>query len=544
MWIAGFAVAGVLYIGVAGLSTRIFEVPLSAQFGILQLLPASYWVGIGLIGIANALALRERSDALTLVTGTLLLAAFAVTPNLFEPNARYWDSYVHLSEAEGILALGHLPAANLGQYSANWPGSFLVFAALLATSGMPATVLVVLYPIVSGSLTFVAIFIFLRSTFPRPVAGPGAILGSLFAVWAQFHVSPQSLGFVMGLLVLAIVWRRETRWRGASAFLFGGLVVSHPTTTLILLSILAMVTLFGFARAGKSPGARADARYAGGVTVAYLTIWLAWLFFQATGSSRAAETAIATRIGTLIGLPESTLNLATTRAVENLFPFPPLLRLGCLMVYGIGGFGALYLLRRQEGLRPLARSLFASFIAVAFIGAADILAFGGQFYDRSLLFFAVLLPPLCLTGLRTSRLRNPFRGSILVLLVGASLATASTAYYQEAFNLVPDQSIAVSRFLEQAPAGSVILDGMFPPPIWLDPYTPIPQSRVHFYETYPSDLDSLRSSPATYAVFDPTAQLWYLQWRGINIYRFYSAERTNYSLIYDNGRAVVYYVGS
>jgi len=214
------------------------------------------------------------------------------------------------------------------------------------------------------------------------------------------------------------------------------------------------------------------------------------------------------------------------------------------MVYGIGGFGALYLLRRQEGLRPLARSLLASLIAVAFIGAADILAFGGQFYDRSLLFFAVLLPPLCLTGLRTSHLPKPLRGSILVLLVGASLATASTAYYQEVFNLVPDQSIAVSRFLEQAPAGSVILDGMFPPPVWLDPYTPIPQSRVHFYETYPSDLDSLRSSPATYAVFDPTAQLWYLQWRGINIYRFYSAERTNYSLIYDNGRAAVYYVGS
>src|SRR6266567_3604930 len=186
VWIAGFAVAGVLYIAVAAFSTRISDVPLSAQFGILQLLPASYWVGIGLIGIANALALRERSDALTLVTGTLLLAAFAVTPNLFEPNARYWDAYLHLSEAEGILALGHLPAANLGQYSANWPGAFLVFAALLATSGMPAMVLLVLYPIVSGSLTFVAIFIFLRSTFPRPVAGPGAILGSLFAVWAQF----------------------------------------------------------------------------------------------------------------------------------------------------------------------------------------------------------------------------------------------------------------------------------------------------------------------------------------------------------------------
>jgi hypothetical protein len=409
--------------------------------------------------------------------------------------------------------------------------------------------LLAIYPFVAGGLTFLAIFVFLRSMFPRPVARPGAILASLFAVWAQYHLSPQSLGLIVGLLVLTLVWRRETRWRMASMMLFAGLIVSHPTTTLILLSILVTVALLHAARGWgwwKSPEVKDEARYARGVTAAYVTAWLAWLFFQATGSSQAAKTAIVTRIGALIGFPESALNVATARTTENLYAVAPVLRLGSLALYGLLGFVALFFLRREEKMRSSARFLFASIFALALVAGADIVGFGGQFYDRSLLLFAVFAPALCLAGIKTMRLPGALRRGAFVVLVGATLAAASTMYYQEPFNQVFDESIALSHFLQRAPSNSVVLDGSLPPlvaPIWLSPFAPTPLTRLPFYQVYPTHFGRLASPPATYAVFDPTAEIWYAQWYGINIYRFYVADQANASRIYDNGRSAVYYLG-
>ena len=244
-----------LNLAAASLSTRVVNFPLSAQFGLLQLVPPTYWIGMGLLGLAAVLALRERSDALILGTGVLLLAAFAGTPSLFEANPRYWDSYLHLSLGIAIQATGHIPVGDISQYSANWPGTFLFDAILLETSGTPPLALLTVYPFLTGGITFVAMFVFLRSTFPRPVAGMAAILSSFLAVWAQYHLSPQSLGFVLMLLILSTMWRPEGRWRALSATLFVGLVVSHPTSTLLLLSILISFTIFGLLPLRKSPQA-------------------------------------------------------------------------------------------------------------------------------------------------------------------------------------------------------------------------------------------------------------------------------------------------
>jgi hypothetical protein len=542
--IAGYSLAGIVQLAVAALSTRITQVPLSAQFGILQMLPPTYWLGMGLIGFATVLSLRERSEVLTVMTGVLFLAALAGTPSLFEPNPRYWDSYVHLSDAQSIQSTGHLTAANLAQYSANWPGSFLLDSIVMDVGGIPAMTLLRIYPFLSGGITFLAIFVFLRSTFPRPVAGPSAILTSLFAVWAQFHLSPQSLGFVLMLLVLSVIWRRETRWRLMSVILFVGLVTSHPTSTLLLLSVLIVFSFASLFGMRKSPEVRRDARFARRVTATYGLAWFAWLYFRATASSQAAETAIVFRIGRLLSLPESTLNIATARAVENLFTYAPLLRLGSLAIYGLLGFVSLLVLVRQQASRPLARFLFAGLIGPAIIGGADIVGFGGQFYDRSLLFFSTLAPALCLTGLRGLRIRLPklARHAIVAVLVAASVAAASTVYYQESFNNVTDQAIATSQFLNRAPPKSVIIDGAYPEPVWIPPPDRPSRGVYTFLQAYPTPLQNM-SGPPTYAVFDPIARLWYRQWRGINIYRFYEAERASLPVIYDNGQSTIYRVG-
>jgi len=498
---------------------------------------------MGLLGFAAVLALREQSDALILGTGVLLVAALAGTPSLFEANPRYWDSYLHFSQGLAIQGTGHLPLGNIAQYSANWPGTFLFDAILVETTGMSPLLLLMVYPFLAGGITFVAMFVFLRSTFPRPVAGMAAILSSLLAVWAQYHLSPQSLGFVLMLLILSTMWRPQSRWRALSATLFVGLVVSHPTSTLVLLSILIVFTIFGLLPFRKSPQAKKDARFARRVTFAYGTMWFAWLFFHATGSSQAAETAIVTRIGNLISLPEATLNLATARAVENLYTVAPLIRLGSLGLYGLLSLPALFILLRRPESRPLGRFVLAGLLGPSVIAGADILGFGGQFYDRSLLFFATLLPAVCLTAFRGIRMPKIAYRGIVAVLVAASLAAASTVYYQEAFNNVTDQAIATSQFLERVPPKSVVLDGAFPQPVWVPPGNQTTYGLLDFVHTYPTPLQNMTGTP-TYVVFDPTAQLWYRQWRGINIYRFYDTERPSLARIYDNGKGAIYLAGS
>ena len=78
--VAGYAVAGVVQVAVAARSKQIVDIPLSAQFGLFQLLPPTYWVGMGLIGFAIVLALRERSEILIVATGMLFLSILAGTP--------------------------------------------------------------------------------------------------------------------------------------------------------------------------------------------------------------------------------------------------------------------------------------------------------------------------------------------------------------------------------------------------------------------------------------------------------------------------------
>src|SRR5437773_5891433 len=92
--VGGYSGAGVLLVGAASRSTQILAIRLSAQFGLLQLLPPAYWAGMGLIGVAMVLAIRQRSEILIVLTGMLFLAIVAGTPSLFEPNPRYFDTYL------------------------------------------------------------------------------------------------------------------------------------------------------------------------------------------------------------------------------------------------------------------------------------------------------------------------------------------------------------------------------------------------------------------------------------------------------------------
>jgi hypothetical protein len=78
-------------------------------------------------------------------------------------------------------------------------------------------------------------------------------------------------------------------------------------------------------------------------------------------------------------------------------------------------------------------------------------------------------------------------------------------------------------------------------PIWLLAQQPQPWEDFPFYTVYPGPISGAGGRPgSTFAVFDETAHLWYVQGHGIEVYQFYAGQRSNYSLTYDNGYAQIY----
>ena len=303
----GFVLAGVVVVLYAARTDPIFDIPLSAQFGLLQLLPPLYWFGMGLLALSLALAARGDSDLLFVLAGAALLGVFTLTPVLFEPNPPVWDAYLHFASAEGIVRTGRLPT-DPSQYAANWPGFFLVVAFADLIGGLAPVQIISLFPLFSSIFTFVALFVFLRSFFSPSIARPASILSGVLNVWAQPWLSPQGIGLALALLVLATAWDRRVPVRMANACLFVALVLSHATSTLFLLGILGMDALFVQLTPRRRPTRASRATLFGTGSnpfLAYAATWLGWLFFVASGSALVAQTAVATQIGKILQLGEA-----------------------------------------------------------------------------------------------------------------------------------------------------------------------------------------------------------------------------------------------
>lgn len=546
-WLAlGFSLVGFIVVIFASLSTRVIAIPHSAQFGLLQLLPWTYWAGLGLMGFAMGIAASVRSTGMVAVTGVGFFAVFSGTPILFEVNPPVWDAYIHLGLAQDIGFFGRLPT-DLYAYSRNWPGSF-VFVAILGLVGSLGPVdLLSLFPFLTGALTFLGLLIFFRSLLPAGPAIGGAILGSFLNAWAQFHLSPQSLGLFLALLVLATVWERRIALRTASAVLFVGLVVTHPTSTVLILGIFVVDAAMTYLRRPKKAGERTpgaiEERFAHSPALTLGILWVAWLFFQATASAQVAQTAIITQIASILQVPERTISLATSRAVENVYPYAPLLRLGALVIFGLIGLVALVRLSRGPETRRVSQFFWAAYLSLPAFALADIFAFRGLFVDRSLMLFALFVPAVALAGITASRMRRSAKNAFVALLVLTSLASASTFYYQEAFYFVTARSVAVSEHLQDVAQPALVLDGQYPEAVWLSPDQQTIWDRRPFYSLYPEPFENLtEDGRAIYAVFDTEWSLWYRQWYGIDIFEFYEADRQDYALIYSNGQFDIYFI--
>lgn len=228
--------------------------------GLAPVLPPSYWAGVVAVNLAFVLSLTRRSPLWLscLLLGALVLVIYG-GGILVSDVPRGAVSWRHLGIAD---ALTRGPVDPRIDIYFNWPGFFAALATFIEATGLPPMLVAMVAPLVNVALWTLAVAAIVR-TFTRDDT---VVLVTLWLFllgnWIdQDYLSPQALGFLLHLSVLAVVLhllgaRAGTGGRLAehldvrrrlallvALLLVGALVASHQLSPVMLAVSLAALTL-------------------------------------------------------------------------------------------------------------------------------------------------------------------------------------------------------------------------------------------------------------------------------------------------------------
>jgi hypothetical protein len=470
-----------------GLSLREADLGRMAGLGLLDAMPASYFVAFGLLlaGFTAAVSRSVLSNRLLWLYAFALILVVHGTTALLYDEPRYTWTYKHL----GVIA--HIAQAGAVDRSVdiynNWPGFFAVVAWLSAVSGVSAIRYAAEAQVFFNLANIVALRFALRGLTDDERLIWTATLFFLLGNWlGQDYLAPQAFAFVLSLVVLGLCLRccpaprparsRAARWstslleglrsrvvRGApaqeprrpvplspaGAVLVGGLcylavLVSHQLTPVILLVGVTGLALIARRVPLWIPVAM-------GIAEAWW-LWRAWPYvsarytlFDPAPSSSAAPAGY--KIGD--GLPGLDL-----------------------VAYAVRAEGLIFIVLAAVGLVRRLRQGHWDLVPVILIGA-PLVVVGLQSYTGEGRYRAYLfaLPWLCFfaaAALSPTRARLPtltHRARLTLAVVCLSSCLLFAYFGLELINRVdPDDVAAATWFERHAPSGSVVAGviGSFP----------------------------------------------------------------------------------
>jgi hypothetical protein len=489
------------------------------ELGLIQVLPATFWLGLFLCLVASFIAMNYSPERIFLATSGLLFILIWTIPVFAAQNPYYGDAYVHSFGAKSIIELGHvpysyeLPALDLS-YTRNMPGYFVTLATLVMVGGYDWWPLLKFYPILSCAITFLGAAVFLRK-----IGGagyrPALLLIILADVYFEFHVSPQSFGFFIALLVLMTMEHQESaQWRLLSVILFLCLTISHPTSTFLVLGVAALRSIIEMLDRKKSMNLHQETLT---TTAIFFVVFIAWLFFNSISYSVLFITNIAARIATTYLLP-NTLAVGFSQNVEGAFVLAPRIRLVVLSSFALLCliyFARRIILRRSLHAGNEAR-LLAYLAAPVLLAAADV-AIGltwTTLRDRFFLFFLIIASIISVSLIQEKRherqpvnpviavtrnitllpkVRWRWRHMAAAALLSLAFLNFPTVFYTSGYYIVSDQTIEASKFIDAQGANNTQLLGGYFVPGTLAPSVTKTKNVQTLIRVYPQTL--FRSPP-------------------------------------------------
>ncbi len=531
-------------------------------FGLFGIVPLGYWLGISIILFSMVLGIRNHNEHLFFLQALLMFVSIWGAPSLFETYPSIWDSYTHFQTVDNMIRTG-VADLNVDSYGFNYPGFFVLTGHYVLLGDHPILSYLRFYPIFASAMTLLSLYLFARCYVPGLNYRFALIICILANVWIQVHFSPQSLGFVVGILFFVFLEKDGLEWLFAAMAAFVFVVVSHPTTVIFLIGALVVreVALRGYRLLKRKAPLKTERPWP--ISIFFL-IWIAWLFTNAVAYSTLLLDILFQRLGYLSTLPSAAVGTVSMRTAENIFLLPPLIRTGV-----VGAFVLLALvsiltvmmqkwLRRSKRRRPdsgipqerrmmirIPANVLALFILPFIVVPLDIIVFGGQFYDRGLLFL-VLGSSIIITLVMIGTFKGALRAVIVVLVVVLAGAAMTTTFYQESLYAVSGESVNASDFLDShMQNNSVVIGGMYPDYVWGDS-APTSFSKFGYITAFPDSYSNVseRTSSITALVFDRSSELWNRQYGTIRFYNFYLDETPALDRVYDSGAYTIYSGGA
>ena len=363
------------------------------EFGLLQMLPFSFWFGFILCIISTLFGLKIDSAIIFYFKSALIFVLIWNIPILFLKNVFRPGSYSHIFEAIPITLSGHIPKIGnywlFNNYPSSYPGYSIVISNFLQISNLNYLIFSKVYPFFSSIITFIVISIFFKTFFNqmRNIQYKLALLLFTFScVYLQFQVSPESMGFITGILIVILLSNsqkfQQIRVKTITILLFFFIVISHPTTLSVILPFSVIWLIIGIIIKDKNRVSKTP-------ILLFIIIWILWMVYFAFTSGQSLLMSILVNFESFFSpdllAQEASLQFGASSAVSQLIRF---LMLASLAI------PAIYMFIMYHKKKPNNFAFKIALIITPIIMSAFDVAVGLGLYDRYFLFFTIISIPL------------------------------------------------------------------------------------------------------------------------------------------------------
>ncbi len=184
------------------------RLPVTSDYGLVSVLPTSFWLGLFTLHVVFvvALAARRPDPVLMAVLVVLLVALLYATPAIVDSVPRLEVSWRHLGIADELARARSVDPSIDAYFS--WPGFFAGLATLFDLIGVSPTQVALVAPVVNGLLWVFGVVAVVSSLTPsKRHVWLAAWMFTVFNWIDQDYLSPQAFAFTLYLVVLVLLLR-------------------------------------------------------------------------------------------------------------------------------------------------------------------------------------------------------------------------------------------------------------------------------------------------------------------------------------------------